>query len=44
MVKFIAIQQSLFLPFAMLLLGGVLFLLATKWVRQDKMCAENSID
>ena len=44
MIKFVAIQRSLFLPFAMLLLGGLLFLIATKWVRKDKMRAENAID
>ena len=36
MINFLAIQRSLYLPFSLLLLGGLLFLLATKWVVRDE--------
>ena len=39
MISFVAIQRSLFLPFTLLLLGGLLFLIATKWVKSDKEAA-----
>jgi len=35
-VDYFAIQYSLFLPFVLLFLGGVLFLIATIWVVRDK--------
>ena len=40
MVTYLAIQQSLFLPFAVVLLGGLLFLVATKWIVNDKLAVE----
>ena len=42
MINYIAVQRSLFVPFSLLLLGGLLFLLATKWVSRDKYAAEAS--
>ena len=43
MVNFLAIQRSLYLPFSLLLLGGLLFLLATKWVRADKQAVDQEM-
>lgn len=39
MISYVAIQRSLYLPFTLLLLGGLLFLIATKWVKSDKIAA-----
>jgi len=39
-VEYFGMQRAMFLPFAMLLLGGILFLLATKWVVRDKRAVE----
>ena len=36
MIDYLAIQQSLYLPMSLLCLGGLLFLLATKWVVRDE--------
>ena len=43
MINFLAIQRSLYLPFSLLLLGGLLFLLATKWVRADKQAVDQEM-
>ena len=43
MINYIAVQRSLFVPFSLLLLGGLLFLLATKWVSRDKYAAEANL-
>ena len=43
MINFLAIQRSLYLPFSLLLLGGLLFLLATKWVRADKHAVDQEM-
>ena len=40
MISYLAIQRSLFLPFTLLLVGSIMFLLATKCVQSDKRAAE----
>jgi len=39
-VEYFGMQRAMFLPFALLFLGGILFLLATKWVVRDKRAVE----
>ena len=39
-VEYFGMQRAMFLPFALLFLGGILFLLATKWVVRDKQAVE----
>jgi len=40
-VEYFGMQHAMFLPFALLFLGGILFLIATKWVVRDKHAIEN---
>lgn len=40
-VDYFGMQNAMFLPFALLFLGGVLFLVATIWVVKDKQAVEN---
>jgi len=40
-VYFYSHQYSFFLPFVLLLLGGILFLIATIWVAKDKQAIDN---
>ena len=39
-IKYFAMQYAMFLPFVLLFLGSVLFLLATIWVVRDKQAVE----
>jgi len=39
-VEYFGMQRAMFLPFALLFMGGILFLLATKWVVRDKQAVE----
>ena len=39
-VDYFGMQNAMFLPFALLFLGGVLFLVATIWVVKDKQAVE----
>ena len=40
-INFFAIQYAMFLPFVLLFLGGILFLIATIWVVKDKHAVDN---
>ena len=40
LVDFYAIQYAMFLPFGLLCLGGILFLVACRWVVADKQAVE----